>query len=316
MFYLGNVQNWLGEVITSCNEEKLDPEQSIFCLMLFSSLDFECVEFFRKRKNQISSYSGDNVHIFTPIIFADDVIPDGEWRYLRDDFQKSGIRIGSGPSAVFFRLLAHGKSFEPDFFSAHDLPPSIPLAGLLRDIVDACARHRQDPGRLTTELSRITQSPNVARLHGHPEFSNSVRSALDQPHIFLSHSTYDKPLVRKLCDSLKAHYMNPWFDEAELALGDELIPAVEAALRRSDVLLLFLSEHSAHSRWVQHEAAFFSGAIKDGRIIPVVLDDQGLKLAQQLPSTQGLLYLDLRDSSTWDKNIKHILDAARKQHRA
>jgi len=125
-----------------------------------------------------------------------------------------------------------------------------------------------------------------------------------------------QPISRGFSHSEAARLRRIYLDEAELAAGDQLVPSVEDALRRSDILLLFLSQHSAHSRWVQHEAAFFSGAIKGGRIIPIVLDDQGHQLAQQLPSTQGLLYLDFRDPSAWDKNIKHILNAARKQHHA
>ncbi len=90
MFYVFNVHEWLTEVITACNENQLSPEESLFALALFSSLDEEHVRFFRDRKSQVSSYSGENVHIFTPIIY-EDVIPDNEWRELRDDFNRAGI---------------------------------------------------------------------------------------------------------------------------------------------------------------------------------------------------------------------------------
>ena len=131
MFYVGNVHRWLDEVIEACNDNGFKPKESIFCLALFSSLDVELLSFFRDRRKQISSYSGMNVHIFTPIIY-DDVVPDDEWRMLRDQLIQEGIRLGPEPAVLFFRLENYhaghkGKSwnsYQPDFFAAHHLSSS------------------------------------------------------------------------------------------------------------------------------------------------------------------------------------------------
>ena len=46
MFHVFNVQQWLDEVKSACSENNLDPENSVFVLLMFSSLDFEFISFF------------------------------------------------------------------------------------------------------------------------------------------------------------------------------------------------------------------------------------------------------------------------------
>jgi hypothetical protein len=104
MFYVFNVQQWLDEVVSACSENSLDSEDSVFVLLIFSSLNFDFVTFFRDRKPQISQYSGKNVHIFTPMIFDEDVVPDGEWRFIREGFSNTGIQLSNRPSAILFHL--------------------------------------------------------------------------------------------------------------------------------------------------------------------------------------------------------------------
>lgn len=323
MFYVWNVREWISEVITACGENHLNTDDSIFVLVLFSSLDFEYVEFFRDHKNQVSSYSGRNVHIFTPIIYQD-VVPDDEWRLMRDDLEASGIQVGSGPSVVFFRIRGYGATYEPrrvEFFAAYRLP-SKSLVGLLRHIVDACIEHRpsSEQGRagaerLIGELARVTESPNLLRFQSaHSHLASDVQTALDQPRLFLSHSSADKPFVRRFCEALRAGGLTPWIDEVDLGAGDSIRAKIELALRDSDVLLVFLSAAAAQSHWVQYELAFFAGAADTGRIVPVIIDDDGAALAARWPETQGLLYMDCRDEAGWKNSIERIIDTARRSH--
>ena len=48
-----------------------------------------------------------NVHIFTPIIY-DDVVPDDEWRMLRDQLIREGIRLGVW-AAERFKFIVSGR---------------------------------------------------------------------------------------------------------------------------------------------------------------------------------------------------------------
>ncbi|MEQ1718420.1 MAG: toll/interleukin-1 receptor domain-containing protein [Hyphomicrobium sp.] len=319
MFYVGNVHQWLNEVIEACNENSLNPADSVFVLVFFSSLDFEYVEFFRDRKNQISSFSGENVHIFSPIIF-DDVVPDGEWRMLREEFAKDGIALGAEPTALFFELQdgtlgARGrrsrKHYMPDFFSANKLPQGQPLTRTLRDVVEVCIRHRRSRSRLAGELSKVTRAPNLVRVPVRTSLVKEIESALDQPRVFLSHSSEDKALVRHFCAKLQTYGFRPWLDELELKPGDQLSHSIEQALEKSDLLLVFLSAASSKSVWLQHELAYFAGAAKDSRIVPVVLDDAGKALAAKLPATDGRLYVDATDSKNLEKALESIRKLAR-----
>jgi hypothetical protein len=95
MFYVANVSNWLDEVIHACNARSIDAEQSIFSMALFSSLDSSFVAYFRKMKAQISKFTGDKFHIFTPIIYEDNIVPDTEVRELRANLIQDGsFRMG------------------------------------------------------------------------------------------------------------------------------------------------------------------------------------------------------------------------------
>ncbi len=320
MFYVGNVRQWLNEVIEACNENSLNPTDSVFVLVFFSSLDFEYVEFFRDRKNQISSFSGENVHIFSPIIF-EDVVPDDEWRMLREEFAQDGIALSAEPTALFFELqdgiLGAGTQrsrmhYMPDFFSANKLPQGKTLARTLRDVVEACIRHRTNRSRLATELSKVTLAPNLIRMPVHTSLTREIESALDQPRVFLSHSSEDKALVRHFCAKLQTFSFRPWLDEVELQPGDQFAHSIEQALEESDLLLVFLSAASSKSVWMQHELSYFAGAAKGSRIVPVVLDEAGKALAGKLPATVGRLYVDVTDP----ENLENALEGIRKLARA
>jgi hypothetical protein len=50
--------------------------------------------------------------------------------------------------------------------------------------------------------------------------------------IFLSHTSEDKPFVRRLKESLENHGVTKvWLDEAEIQIGDSLIQKIDEGLR-------------------------------------------------------------------------------------
>ena len=318
MFYVGNVHRWLEEVIEACNDNGFQPKDSIFCLVLFSSIDVELLSFFRDRRKQISSYSGMNVHIFTPIIY-EDVVPDDEWRMLRNQLIEEGIRLGPEPAVLFFRLENYhaghkGKSwnsYQPAFFAAHHLSSSQDQTRLIRDVVEVCIQHRSSPERLRSELAKALRTPNLMVGHFHSALTKEIAKSLDQPRIFLSHASPDKGVVRQFAEDLHDAGTRPWLDEAEINVGDSFRETIASALKASDVVLIFLSKASAASAWVQHEVALFVGQDEGRRVIPVVLDEAGRELASRLPATQGLLYVDASSPDKRSEAIRKIIKAAR-----
>ena len=71
--------------------------------------------------------------------------------------------------------------------------------------------------------------------------------------VFVSHSSKDKPFVRKLVEALRGHNLNVWIDERELQVGDSIVAGVSEGLKDADYLVAVLSKASIGSRWVQAE---------------------------------------------------------------
>ncbi len=165
MFYIGNVSNWFNEIIQNIQLKQLSVKDSNFMLVLFSSFDFEIVDFFKRYKSQISSYSGKNFHIFTPIVYQENTIPDEEWRRLRDEFNEMGIRISNRPSVILFNIKEenNNRKFTPNIYGAYNLNYSENFNYLIQDIIDLCIRKNGSDIQLSFELEKLFMSPNIVR---------------------------------------------------------------------------------------------------------------------------------------------------------
>ncbi|SFU39315.1 toll/interleukin-1 receptor domain-containing protein [Nitrosospira multiformis] len=313
MFYVFNVQQWLDEVVSACSENNLDPEESVFILLMFSSLDFDFVTFFRDRKPQISQYSGENVHIFTPMIFDEDIVPDGEWRLIRDNFNDAGILLSNRPSAILFHLQkrSHATGYDPHYFAAFELPTFERFERSLRDFVDACIAHRRNAGRLTRELGTLFKAQNRVRnvLPKTPLSESFITDVLHAPKVFISYSHADKQSVLDLYQQLKDAGVKLWLDQFELLPGALFQQEIERALHASDAVLVVLSRNSNESKWVSFEGSLFYGQGNKKPIIPIVLDEEGKILANELPFLNGRLYVDLSNAGATQEGVARISSA-------
>jgi hypothetical protein len=105
--------------------------------------------------------------------------------------------------------------------------------------------------------------------------------------VFLSHSSKDKPRVRRLAKPLRVDGLKVWFDEWVLKPGDSIPAKIEAGLEHSRVLVLCMSAQAFGSDWAQLEAGTFrfrDPLNQERRFIPLRLDDAPIKgsLAQFL----------------------------------
>ena len=90
---------------------------------------------------------------------------------------------------------------------------------------------------------------------------NRATEAKEQRHIkdaaqrvaFISHSSKDKPFIRKLVADLTAEGVSVWLDEQRILVGDSIPERIGQGLAGSDIFLLALSENSVASDWVQRE---------------------------------------------------------------
>lgn len=70
---------------------------------------------------------------------------------------------------------------------------------------------------------------------------------------FISHSSKDKPFVRKLAADLTAAGVSIWLDEQRIRVGDSIPDQIAQGLAESDIFLIALSDNSISSEWVKRE---------------------------------------------------------------
>ncbi|MEM7041936.1 MAG: toll/interleukin-1 receptor domain-containing protein [Pseudomonadota bacterium] len=92
---------------------------------------------------------------------------------------------------------------------------------------------------------------------------------------FLSHSSADKHLVKQVADFLRRARV--WFDEMHIETAADLRTALRKGIRETDLFVLFASENSLRSEWVNWEVAiaerqFLAGKIE--KIAAFVIDDK------------------------------------------
>lgn len=90
--------------------------------------------------------------------------------------------------------------------------------------------------------------------------------------IFISHSSKDKPFVRRLKKDLELNYINSWLDEDELLPGDSIVDKLNSALKESTHFMIILSPNSVVSDWVKLELDNVLQYVEDetlSKIIPI-----------------------------------------------
>jgi hypothetical protein len=244
------------------------------------------------------------------MIYDEDVVPDDEWRLLRDRFSNAGIPLSNRPSAILFHLQKRKEAtgYDPHYFAAFELPPFDRFERELRNFVDACIRHHKDKTRLTRELATLFKAQNLA-LHVSVETHLSalpIADVLHAPMVFISYSHYDKQSVLDLYHQLKDDRIKLWLDQFELSPGISFQQEIERALQDSDAILIVLSRNSDKSRWISFEGTLFYGQNRKRPIIPVILDDEGKIFANQLPFLQERLYVDLSNAEGRQESIGRL----------
>lgn len=74
-----------------------------------------------------------------------------------------------------------------------------------------------------------------------------------QISVFLSHTSSDKPIVRRLKKELNKAGFKTWLDEDEIKAGDSLLEKIHDGLGKVDYLLAILTPKSVESNWVKEE---------------------------------------------------------------
>lgn len=112
--------------------------------------------------------------------------------------------------------------------------------------------------------------------------------------IFISHSSNDKPFIRKLKGDLEELGHEIWMDESEIKIGRSIPSKIQDGISNADYLILVLTPSSMSSKWVDKEwKAAHSLEIEEDRtiILPIYLEKCNIPLL-----LKDRLYSDFRES--------------------
>lgn len=93
--------------------------------------------------------------------------------------------------------------------------------------------------------------------------------------IFLSHSSLDKPFVKRLAADIRQDGFFVWVDEAEIKVGDSLIGKIEEGIENCDYLGVVVSGNSVKSEWVTREVRVALNQEIHGKrvkVLPILLE--------------------------------------------
>jgi len=80
---------------------------------------------------------------------------------------------------------------------------------------------------------------------------------------FLSYSSEDKILGKKIYRWLRNQAVSVWYDRIELRPADSLIAKIEEGITNSDYLIVLITENSKRSHWVKKEIPIALKSEKD-----------------------------------------------------
>lgn len=126
-----------------------------------------------------------------------------------------------------------------------------------------------------------------------------------EPYAFVSYSRHDRQFVERLTGSLREAGVRTWTDLDNIAPGKEWAHEIDRGLVEARVLIYVASTHSAQSRWM--DAEFDAFLRKAGRVIPVIIDDDGP--ANLPPPLRRFQWVDFR--GTFETGLRLLLDGIR-----
>jgi CheY-like chemotaxis protein len=96
------------------------------------------------------------------------------------------------------------------------------------------------------------------------------------PLVFLSHSSKDKPLARRIARDLNARDVDVWLDEWEIRVSDSVAHCIQKGIAEADFVAVLLTVTAVQSGWVEKEWQAKIGVEATYRrvaILPLKADD-------------------------------------------
>ncbi|MCC6235005.1 MAG: toll/interleukin-1 receptor domain-containing protein [Verrucomicrobiales bacterium] len=129
------------------------------------------------------------------------------------------------------------------------------------------------------------------------------------PSVFISHSSLDKPFVRRLAVDLLNEGFPVWFDSWELDLGDSLPNRISESLETASLVLMVVSAHSLRSKWVDYEteaALTLEGKRKSTILVPLLIDE-----TETPARLKDRMHASFRDAQSYGTGLDQLTDFLR-----
>lgn len=111
--------------------------------------------------------------------------------------------------------------------------------------------------------------------------------------VFLSHASEDKnAIVKPFYEACERRSISAWYDAAEIRWGDSLIGKIEEGLRKSNIVILFMSRSFLEKPWTNREleAAVTREINGQSVVLPLVLGLSHEELSDRHPIVASKLY--------------------------
>jgi hypothetical protein len=161
--------------------------------------------------NSIYQAQGRNTK-FVPVLFE-----SGDSSHIPDlvrDPNSYRVQTEDGYEDLYRRLTNQPRIIKPKLGQRRSLPPRERKSEGTAEPDEGLSR-RDDQSTLHPKQS-ITEGPNLKTRIRQPTPTDS------KARVFVSHSSKDKPFVRKLVEALNKHLLDIWVDEHEIKVGDSL----------------------------------------------------------------------------------------------
>ena len=159
--------------------------------------------------------------------------------------------------------------------------------------------------RRRAETTRLkNEEPDSSKAIPNPKSSVGNKP----PTAFLSHSTQDKRVARRLAHDLRAAGIDVWYAEWELRPGDSLRRKIDEGVEQASFFLVLLTPTSLKSEWVQTELD--AGMVKriEGscKLIPIILN---ISDDQIPPTLKGIVWFRLEP---YEEGLRKLIGVCHK----
>ncbi len=123
--------------------------------------------------------------------------------------------------------------------------------------------------------------------------------------VFISHNYMDKPLARKLSNTLNGYGIRTWIDEAEIKIGDSLISKINTGISQVDYIIAIISKYSVESKWVLKELDIAMNREIEGKkvvVLPILAGECNFP-----DFLKGKFYVDMSNNKLFLKNLPQLL---------